>query len=110
MKLIPPAALLLLAGCMAEAGGGSDAAGAVPTAPQSAAACVADGGRWAPGGLLPDRLCFLPTPDAGKSCARASDCSAVCLSDTRTCSAESPIFGCYGFLDEGGVEIMICTD
>ncbi|MEZ5716333.1 MAG: hypothetical protein R3D85_14950 [Paracoccaceae bacterium] len=55
-------------------------------------------------------MCFRPTPDAGKSCRKASDCSGVCLADTRTCSTMSPMFGCYGFLDDEGREAEICVD
>jgi hypothetical protein len=55
-------------------------------------------------------LCFLPNPDAGKSCARASDCTGTCLAESRTCAPEQPIFGCYSFLDDDGAEVTLCAD
>lgn len=94
--------------------GSSAPAATVPTAlaplPATKADCLAAGGRWARGGLSPHPLCFLPTADGGKACAKASDCESVCLSETRTCAAERPRFGCYGYLDENGSEITICVD
>jgi len=103
------AALLTLAGCVSETG---DVETSTPddTRPQTQAACLEAGGRWAPGGLWPEPLCFLPNPDAGKGCSKASDCAGACLSESRTCSPESPRFGCYGYLDEAGDEVVICVD
>ncbi|GGD43104.1 hypothetical protein [Sinisalibacter lacisalsi] len=109
MKFLFVAALLALTGCMAEAeADGPRVTGGM--APQSDAACLAAGGRWGPGGLFPEPLCFLPNPDAGKSCARASDCIGTCLAESRTCAPEQPIFGCYSFLDDDGAEVTLCAD
>lgn len=98
------AAALALIGCVPQEPG-------LPQ-PDSAAqaACEAHGGTYGHGGLSPDFLCFLPTPDAGKSCSAAADCSGACLADTRTCSKVTPKFGCYGFLDEQGQVLEICVD
>lgn len=74
------------------------------------AECLLKGGTVGRGGLLPDEVCFRPEPDAGKSCAKAADCSGVCFADTRTCSPVSPMFGCYEFLDETGQTVGICID
>ncbi len=104
------AVLVVLAGCMAEADDNAADATQGAQVPQSRAACLAAGGRWARGGLNPDPLCFLPNPDAGTSCTKATDCVGTCLSDSRTCAPEQPIFGCYGFLDDDGAEVMICAD
>lgn len=72
--------------------------------------CLAQGGRVGFGGLVPDEVCFRPTRDAGKACTRASDCEGLCLADTRSCSAEGPMFGCFSFLDENGQAQDICVD
>lgn len=109
MRVVFVAALMALSGCMVE----TDETGPPVTGgmvPQSEAACLAAGGRWGPGGLFPEPLCFLPNPDAGKSCSRASDCVGTCLAESRTCAPEQPIFGCYAFLDENGAEVTICAD
>lgn len=68
------------------------------------------GGTVGRGGLLPDELCFLPEPDAGKACTRKTDCAGLCLADTQTCSPVSPMFGCFEFLDETGQKVGICID
>ncbi len=98
--------ILPLAGCVEE-----------PTGPQGKALsaaerteCLAKGGSVGRGGLLPDEICFLPQPDAGKSCTKQSDCEGTCLADTRTCSKVTPIFGCFEFLDETGQKVGICID
>ncbi len=78
--------------------------------PESEAACVEAGGRWARGGIAGLPLCFLPTPDAGKACTTAEDCTGFCLAETGTCSAESPLFGCFALFDLDGAEVTICID
>ena len=55
-------------------------------------------------------VCAMPNADAGKACARAGDCSGVCLAETRTCSPYSPQFGCFELLDEGGQMVGLCVD
>jgi len=87
-----------------------DGAAVAPAPPATEADCLAAGGRWARGGLSPAPLCFLPTPDAGKACRRAGDCTGPCLAETRSCAPEIPVFGCYAMLDEDGYEVMICAD
>lgn len=74
------------------------------------AKCAADGGAWKGGGITGAMMCFRTTLDAGKSCSKESDCSGMCLSDTRTCSTVSPMFGCIPHLDEDGQEVEICID
>lgn len=68
------------------------------------------GGKVGRGGLLPDEVCFLPEPDAGKTCTKKTDCEGMCLADTRTCSPVTPMFGCFEFLDETGQKVGICID
>ncbi|MBA83967.1 hypothetical protein ACSSNL_02770 [Thalassobius sp. S69A] len=78
--------------------------------PAAQAACAARGGTYGRGGLSPDFLCFVPTPDAGKSCSGALDCTGACLAGSRTCSKITPKFGCYGVLDGQGQALEICVD
>ncbi len=79
-------------------------------APKTEAACREAGGRWAAGGMRHRHLCFLPTPDAGKSCTAAGDCTGVCLAETGTCSAETPRFGCFAIFASDGARRTICVD
>lgn len=102
-----PAVLMLLAACQPDAPAGPEPR-LLPEAER--AACLAAGGSIGRGGLLPDEVCFKPTPDAGKACSKASDCSAMCLAETRSCSKVSPQFGCFGFLDDAGQVQDICVD
>ena len=54
--------------------------------------------------------CAKPTPDAGKACTNASDCSRSCMADTMTCSTISPQFGCYDIVMEDGQKVGLCVD
>lgn len=54
--------------------------------------------------------CAKPTPDAGKSCTKASDCSGACMADSMTCSTISPQFGCYDIVMEDGQKVGLCVD
>jgi len=78
--------------------------------PETEAACLDAGGRWDRGGLAGQLLCFLPTPDAGKACTVAEDCSGFCLAETGTCSTETPLFGCVAIFDLDGAEVTLCID
>ena len=71
--------------------------------------CEAQGGQFLPGGLS-GLVCFLKTEDAGKSCSSYWDCQGQCMAETRTCSAVSPMFGCFSMLDEDGEAVEICID
>lgn len=82
-------------------------------------ACEANGGRWGPGGLFPEPLCFYPQRDAGKPCDRDGQCTGHCLlvdpaaridGMPGQCSAVEPMFGCFEFLDEQGRRQGICID
>ncbi|GGL64781.1 hypothetical protein [Wenxinia marina] len=94
-----------LAGCIEEETDDRPSLG-----PAEEAACEARGGRVSIAGLLGGEFCAERTPDAGQACSRASDCSAWCESETRTCATHADPFGCRSYLtDEGEVE-AICVD
>lgn len=69
--------------------------------------CVAKGGSVSG---IQGQACVMPAADAGKSCARAGDCSGVCMAETRTCSAKDVVFGCFSFLNEKGEVVSLCAD
>ncbi len=70
--------------------------------------CLQKGGQVVNGLVGPS--CGMPTPDAGKSCKKASDCSGSCLGETMTCSKITPQFGCYQVVMEDGQKIGLCVD
>lgn len=70
--------------------------------------CLEQGGTVVTGMAGP--TCAKPTPDAGKSCSRASDCSGFCLGETMTCSPVTPMFGCYEVVTETGQKASVCVD
>lgn len=78
------------------------------------AACEGEGGEWGPGGLAGAVQCFYFHPDAGKECARSTDCKGACIGDDGapggTCASVSPLFGCFPFIDETGQRAEICVD
>ncbi len=103
------ASALLLAACIPGKGEPRPPEPGKPD-PAARAECEARGGEYARGGLLGSFLCFRPTEDAGKSCARASDCEGICYADSRQCSQVVPEFGCIPMLDEDGRRVEICID
>ena len=54
--------------------------------------CRQSGGVVGPVGGIKDAVCRYPTPDAGKTCTKASDCSEYCAAETKTCA---PLTGNY---------------
>ena len=100
-------AALVLAACQPGAG---DAPPEPRPDPEAKAACEAEGGTYGQYGLFQEYLCRRPTPDAGQPCAKASDCTGLCLAETRSCAPVTPIFGCHAILDEDGEETVICID
>lgn len=78
--------------------------------PETETGCLEAGGRWDRGGLAGQFLCFLPSPDAGKACTTAEDCSGFCLVETGTCSPETPLFGCFAIRELDGAEVTLCID
>lgn len=107
MKKIAFLLLMALAACQPDKPDGP------PDTSMSAAdraECEAAGGSVGRGGLLPDEICYKPTPDAGKACKTADDCSGFCLAETMTCSKVTPQFGCFDFIDAAGAKQSICVD
>ncbi len=100
-------AVLALAACVEKPPAGPEGQ---PLGDAERAECLMKGGKVGRGGLLPDEVCFLPEPDAGKACTNKTDCQGMCLADTRTCSPVTPMFGCFEFLDETGQKVGICID
>ncbi len=76
---------------------------------QEKAECEAKGGSYERAGMF-GHACILQTKDAGKSCNRESDCEGICLAKTRTCSAITPMFGCFSMLDDAGKTVELCID
>lgn len=112
MRALAAAGLLLalaLGACVEEGAGTGGPQGAA-LSPAERAECLAKGGTVGRGGLIPDEICILPQPDAGKACTMAGDCAGFCLADTMACSPVTPVFGCFEFLDEAGRKAAICID
>ena len=63
---------------------------------------------------LADNVAFSARKDAGKACQAAEDCSGFCLvetgAETGTCSPETPMFGCFAYVDLDGAEVTLCID
>lgn len=99
--------ILLLPACVAD-----DTA--PPDRPQMSQAdqdaCTGRGGIVSIAGMLGGQFCAEPLPDAGQACTRASDCTGLCMSETRTCQTHANPFGCNSFLDENGDIQTICAD
>jgi len=72
--------------------------------------CEAEGGNYAQGGIAGMYICFRSSPDAGKSCSAGSECSGMCMADTRTCSRVEPMFGCHNILMGDGTVAGLCID
>ncbi len=98
--------VVLLAGCQVEEAGSGNIPGTEGDARRQ---CEADGGQYGPGGFG-GPTCVRNTPDAGKACSQASDCTGFCLAESRTCSPKTPFFGCHTLLVENGQEVEICID
>lgn len=95
--------------------------------PESEAACLAAGGRWAPVGIFPSPICRVPTRDGGRICGDDGECEGSCLADLTPaeraaamkgetinrlgrCTGESPVFGCMAVVREGGRASILCRD
>lgn len=91
---------------------GTDLGAAPPKQPSSPeeAACVNDGGRWGPVGNGSAMSCFRPMRDAGKSCAKESDCASQCLARSRSCAPFWPIFGCTEVIQNNGAVVNLCLN
>ena len=76
---------------------------------EEALACEADGGNIGFGGSVGE-VCTRPSPDAGKSCTRSSQCTSYFDAETSTCAATDYGYGCYSYLDESGSALSICVN
>lgn len=74
------------------------------------ARCEARGDIWGRAGAQGAFVCVRRTPDAGKSCSRATDCSGACLARSRTCAPLDPLVGCQEILTASGARAMQCLD
>ncbi len=74
------------------------------------ARCEADGGIWSRAGAEGAFACFRRTPDAGKRCTSAGDCSGACLARSGTCAPLDPLIGCEEVLTASGARAMLCLD
>lgn len=101
--------LLSLAGLVACVEDAVPTGGPGPTLTDADRAdCTDHGGTVVTGFAGP--TCAKATPDAGKSCKKASDCSGSCMTDTMTCSKITPQFGCYEVVMEDGQKAGLCVD
>jgi len=71
--------------------------------------CEDAGGCYQRTGMI-GKACIMDTSDAGKSCKTNKDCEGVCFADTRTCSTQTPIFGCFRMVEDNGEVVSICVD
>ena len=106
-KLFVLMGLIALAACQGDHQPGDPPASELKA---NRAACEADGGTFQRGGLLAQFYCLRPNPDAGQACTTSDECVGFCMSETRTCQAKGPSFGCQSFLDENGETQEICID
>lgn len=83
-----------------------------PEPPKSAqqTACERKGGRYAAAGASGARACVSPTRDAGKRCARETDCEGLCLARSQSCAPIKPLFGCNDILQADGRPVTLCVD
>ncbi len=102
--------------------------GTAPATIRSEAACVARGGSWRAVGIFPQKICVLPTADAGRVCGDDGECEASCVAEltqaerdllvrkhqaiatTGKCSPAIPIVGCHAIVHEGEARGITCFD
>ena len=106
-KFIGIAALLVVMGCQTEGIPDSERPDGV-LEETSSAELTCPGGAVVHGMAGP--TCAKPTPDAGKVCTKASDCTGHCMADTMTCSTVTPQLGCFEMLTEEGDKVGLCVD
>lgn len=93
----------------AEAEAGAEPETAPPPDPETLA-CRASGGQMVAGPSGFGRICIRPTPDSGRTCRSASDCSEACLARSRTCAPFTPLLGCHEILDRAGLQVLQCVE
>ena len=72
--------------------------------------CEDKDGTFSRGGKSGALVCHTTPTDAGKSCAKHSDCSTQCLARSRTCAPIAPLFGCNEVLTDEGAPVTLCID
>ncbi len=71
--------------------------------------CAREGGKGIIGGFG-QPACEKQAPDAGQACTQDSDCEGFCMAETKTCTPQNPMFGCFATLPSPGKEAMVCVD
>lgn len=74
------------------------------------ARCEARGDVWARAGGEGAFACLRRTPDAGRRCTRATECSGTCLARSSTCAPFDPMVGCTEVLTASGTRAMQCLN
>jgi hypothetical protein len=118
---------LALAACtqtpVAEEGSGPLPTAAAATGAGSGGKCDRPGQFWARRGLMGEKMCVTPYPDAGKACSDRSDCAGRCIADYAAvkgqtsgspavgkCQADDALFGCYAEVRQGRLGARLCVD
>ena len=73
-------------------------------------ACLKAGGDYLRLGSANVFYCQSVPGDAGKSCARASDCESACLARSRTCAPVQPLLGCNEVILDSGAVANQCVE
>ena len=86
-------------------------------------ACKAMGGEVRQDGMMGLYYCITPYADAGKTCRDSSECEGQCRSSDDVtnydgapgtqvgkCQQNDSKFGCYGVVEDGTAQGMICVD
>lgn len=107
-RLLLACATVALVACQSDEIPDSERPDGVLPDPVSGAQLDCPGGTVVQGMAGP--TCAKPTPDAGKACTKASDCSGACMAETMTCSTVTPLFGCFETVMEDGQKIGLCVD
>ncbi len=79
--------------------------------------CEAEGGTWAPYGMMATMICYPHYDDAGKACTNSTQCQGTCevvyddngATERGMCS-ETILGGCMDFFDDDGERQLICAD
>lgn len=106
---IAAAATLMLAACQDDNAPEGLAEGPPDLLTREAAACAAEGGRWAPALSSSFFVCYRTPPDAGRQCSQASDCTTQCLARSRSCAPVTPFYGCHEVLTGPGRIATLCV-
>jgi hypothetical protein len=126
MRILLLIAALILAGCaqpdaQAEAPKGGTPQTAEPK-PDTPEACAKKGGTYRRVCLMGTWSCVMPYPDAGKPCGGKKECQGQCRYEgkgetpapgvpvTGACQRTSDPCGCFGIVEDGKLQAMLCVD